>query len=91
LYKSERGKEAEIGHESSNGEPFHGFSISNSSFVCNGCVSILSLLDRDHEPPPAFPINRQFAAVKDIPGSLAKMYVPIRLNPRLNAALAEAP
>lgn len=46
---------------------------SNKSFACVGCLSTRGRLPRDQLPPVVSPTMRQFAAIKDVPGSLASM------------------
>ena len=64
---------------------------SKSSFFCVGCLSTRGLEGTDHDPPPRSPKQRQPVPVSDVPGSLARMYVPILLYPPENAHRAAAP
>lgn len=52
--------------------------ISKRSFGSVGLLSMRGLAVRDHEPPLVCEISRHPAPASDVPGSDARMYVPIR-------------
>jgi hypothetical protein len=67
-----------------------GYIASNSNFWAVEALTSRGLFFLFHEPPPASPISRQFAAFNDIPVSEFKIYVINFLYPIAFAAHHDA-
>jgi len=64
---------------------------SKSNFVCKGCLSTRSREGVDQLPPPRSPNTFQPAALRDVPGSVFRMYVMSRRYPISRAIRQQAP